>query len=173
MEIKVQVPFQQLLTLVKSLTPGQKARLRQELAEKKPSGKGKDDFIEYLPYLTKLKILEQSFIEINPDKYPKMFVICEDTSVSPLVTEFLIQEGFSNDDVMQIDSDRKGNIPDKEWQQVKQRLFNVDKHSYPRVIVSVLMLREGFDVNNICVIVPLRSAQAPILLEQTIGRGLR
>lgn len=123
--------------------------------------------------LTKLKILEQSFLEINPDKYPKMFVICEDTSVSPLVTEFLIQEGFSNDDVMQIDSDRKGNIPDKEWQQVKQRLFNVDKHSYPRVIVSVLMLREGFDVNNICVIVPLRSAQAPILLEQTIGRGLR
>ena len=25
------------------------------------------------------------------------------------------------------------------------------------MIVSVLMLREGFDVNNICVIVPLRS----------------
>jgi superfamily II DNA or RNA helicase len=41
------------------------------------------------------------------------------------------------------------------------------------VIVSVLMLREGFDVNNICVIVPLRSSQAQILLEQTIGRGLR
>src|SRR5690606_17602450 len=33
--------------------------------------------------------------------------------------------------------------------------------------------REGFDVNNICVIVPLRSSQAQILLEQTIGRGLR
>jgi type III restriction enzyme len=49
----------------------------------------------------------------------------------------------------------------------------VDKHATPRVIVSVLMLREGFDVNNICVIVPLRSSQAQILLEQTIGRGLR
>jgi len=35
------------------------------------------------------------------------------------------------------------------------------------------MLREGFDVNNICVIVPLRSSQSGILLEQTIGRGLR
>ncbi|GAC1377423.1 MAG: hypothetical protein NVS3B3_18790 [Aquirhabdus sp.] len=35
------------------------------------------------------------------------------------------------------------------------------------------MLREGFDVSNICVIVPLRSSQAQILLEQTIGRGLR
>ena len=42
----------------------------------------------------------------------------------------------------------------------------------PRVIVSVLMLREGTDV-NVCVIVPLRSSQAQILLEQTIGRGLR
>jgi type III restriction enzyme len=28
-------------------------------------------------------------------------------------------------------------------------------------------------VNNVCVIVPLRSSQAPILLEQLIGRGLR
>jgi len=48
MEMKVQVPFQQLLTLVKSLTPGQKAKLRQELAGEKPPGKDKDDFIEYL-----------------------------------------------------------------------------------------------------------------------------
>jgi len=52
-------------------------------------------------------------------------------------------------------------------------LFNIDKHDKPKVIVSVLMLREGFDVNNICVIVPLRSTQAPILLEQILGRGLR
>lgn len=36
-----------------------------------------------------------------------------------------------------------------------------------------LQRREGFDVNNICVIVPLRTAAAKTLLEQTIGRGLR
>ena len=48
MEMKVQVPFQQLLTLVKRLTPGQKARLRQELAEEKPTIKDKEGFIEYL-----------------------------------------------------------------------------------------------------------------------------
>lgn len=123
--------------------------------------------------LTKLKILEEKFIAIKKDKYPKMFVICEDTSVTPLVVQFLIQEGLSADDVMQVDSDRKGNVPEKEWKKLKQRLFNIDRHEKPRIIVSVLMLREGFDVNNICVIVPLRSAQAPILLEQTIGRGLR
>ena len=48
MEMKVQVPFQKLLTIVKSLTPGQKARLRQELAEERPTIKDKDGFIEYL-----------------------------------------------------------------------------------------------------------------------------
>ncbi len=48
MEMKVQVPFQQLLTLVKTLTPTQKARLRQELNEDKPTKKGKDDYIEFL-----------------------------------------------------------------------------------------------------------------------------
>jgi type III restriction enzyme len=35
------------------------------------------------------------------------------------------------------------------------------------------MLREGFDVSNVCVIVPLRANEAPILLEQVLGRGLR
>ncbi len=48
MEMKLQVPFQQLLELVKSLTPAQKAKLRQELTEDKPSKTDKDKFIEYL-----------------------------------------------------------------------------------------------------------------------------
>lgn len=48
MEITVQVPFQQLLTLVKTLTPTQKERLRQELNEDKPTKKGKDDYLEFL-----------------------------------------------------------------------------------------------------------------------------
>ncbi|MGH6801602.1 MAG: hypothetical protein ACRECZ_09350 [Methylocella sp.] len=37
----------------------------------------------------------------------------------------------------------------------------------------MLMPREGFDVNNISVIFPLRASSAGILLERNIGRGLR
>lgn len=48
MEMKVQVPFQQLLAMVRRLTPAQRARLRQELVDKKPVKKDKDEFIEYL-----------------------------------------------------------------------------------------------------------------------------
>ena len=44
-----------------------------------------------------------------------------------------------------------------------------------KAIVSVLMLKEGWDVRNVTVIVGLReySAESKILPEQTLGRGLR
>lgn len=48
MEMKVQVPFQQLLTIVKTLTPSQKAKLREELNEEKAEIKNQDDFIKFL-----------------------------------------------------------------------------------------------------------------------------
>ncbi len=123
--------------------------------------------------LQKLKKLEADFAPLDAARHPKMLVVCEDTTVSPLVAQFLRDEGLREEEVMAIDSGRKAELGEKEWAPVKERLFDVDHHATPRVIVSVLMLREGFDVNNICVIVPLRSSQAQILLEQTIGRGLR
>ncbi len=126
--------------------------------------------------LSKLKILEEAFEEFNSDgtKNPKMLIICEDTKVVPYVTEFLRRdEGMSEEEIMEIHSNKKGELSESDWNDVKQKLFNVDKYKNPRVIVSVLMLREGFDVNNICVIVPLRSSTSFILLEQVIGRGLR
>ena len=123
--------------------------------------------------LQKLRKLETDFAKIDPTRFPKMLVVCEDTTVSPLVAQFLQDEGLGQDEVMTIDSGKKAELGEKDWLPVRQRLFSVDSHASPKVIVSVLMLREGFDVNNICVIVPLRSSQAQILLEQTIGRGLR
>ena len=123
--------------------------------------------------LHKLRKLETDFATLDPLRKPKMLVVCEDTRVSPLVAEFLLDQGLQEDDVLTVDSGKKEALGEKEWERVRQQLFDVDRRAQPRVIVSVLMLREGFDVNNICVIVPLRSSQAQILLEQTIGRGLR
>jgi type III restriction enzyme len=123
--------------------------------------------------LTKLNILEKKFAEVNEDKHPKMLIVCEDTSVTPFVEEFLRSSGLGKDDILLVDSNKKGEMKKDEWDKTRERLFDVDRHAQPRVIVSVLMLREGFDVNNICVIVPLRASGAAILLEQTIGRGLR
>jgi len=123
--------------------------------------------------LTKLKILEEGFVKVDANKRPKMLIICEDTTVVPYVTQFLRHEGLSEEEIMEIHSNKKGEIGQGEWEKIKQKLFSIDKSKNPKVILSVLMLREGFDVNNICVIVPLRSSSSYILLEQTIGRGLR
>jgi type III restriction enzyme len=123
--------------------------------------------------LKKLAILEKKFASTDPDKHPKLLVVCEDTSVTGHVVEFLKTTGLGEDDILAVDSNRKGEMTKADWEATRERLFDVDRHAQPKVIVSVLMLREGFDVNNICVIVPLRSSRAQILLEQTIGRGLR
>lgn len=123
--------------------------------------------------LKKLSILEEGFAHIDANKRPKMMVICEDTSVTPFVAEFLESEGLDKEDILSIDSNKQGEVKPDEWLEIKEKLFNIDRYAQPKVIVSVLMLREGFDVNNICVVVPLRASTASILLEQTIGRGLR
>ena len=123
--------------------------------------------------LAKLRYLEKEFASLDEAKRPKMMVVCEDTGVTPLVSDFLREEGLSDDDILTVDSNRQGDVGEKEWNKMKGKLFAVDKREKPRVIISVLMLREGFDVNNICVIVPLRASNAQILLEQTLGRGLR
>lgn len=123
--------------------------------------------------LTKLRRLEQEFVATDPTKNPKMMVACQDTSVSPFVEQFLRDEGLGDDDIVTIDSNKQNEVKPEEWHRIKGELFDIDHHASPKVVISVLMLREGFDVNNICVLVPLRSSKAPILLEQLIGRGLR
>lgn len=123
--------------------------------------------------LKKLQILEEQFTDADPDKHPKLLVVCEDTNVTPHVVEYLQSTGLSEDDILRVDSGRKAELGTRDWEPIREKLFDIDRHKQPKVIVSVLMLREGFDVSNIAVIVPLRSSQASILLEQTIGRGLR
>ncbi len=48
MDIKLDIPFQQLLTVVKALTPSQKAMLKQELSEEESAKEDKSPFIEML-----------------------------------------------------------------------------------------------------------------------------
>lgn len=67
-------------------------------------------------------------------------------------------------------------ISDEDLKELRKLSRELDDSTSPyRAIVSVLMLREGWDVRNVTTIVPLRplSARSKILPEQTLGRGLR
>ena len=64
----------------------------------------------------------------------------------------------------------------EELERLRKAANEIDSPASPhKAIVSVLMLKEGWDVRNVTVIVGLRaySSKANILPEQTLGRGLR
>jgi type III restriction enzyme len=110
-------------------------------------------------------------------KKPILFVMAEDTQSADEIGDYLrLLPDFKGDKTLVIHTDRRGDIQKKELEKARQAAREVDSdQSEINAIVSVLMLREGWDVKNVCVIVGLRSytAAARILPEQTLGRGLR
>ena len=48
MELRFNIPFQELLTIVKALSPSQRERLKQELEEEPPIQEKNNQFIEFL-----------------------------------------------------------------------------------------------------------------------------
>ena len=120
---------------------------------------------------------------LKPQKRnPLLFIMTESTAAADEIGDWLkTQPDFSEESVLVIHTNRKGEISEaasrtRELDELREASRKVDEPDTPyRAIVSVLMLREGWDVRNVCVIVPLRaySAKAQILPEQTLGRGLR
>ncbi len=108
---------------------------------------------------------------------PVLFVMCENTQAADEVGDYLQQfPDFAGDKLLVIHTSRSGEITKADLDVARRAARDIDGDESPvRCIVSVLMLREGWDVRNVCVIVTLRSltAKAKILPEQALGRGLR
>lgn len=113
-----------------------------------------------------------------------LFVMVDDTKNCDVVGEYLqkicpeLQDG-----VLVIHTKANGEISEAasgknkdELERLRKESNEIDTWKSPyKAIVSVLMLKEGWDVRNVTVIVGLRAyaAQSNILPEQTLGRGLR
>lgn len=132
-------------------------------------------------------------------KKPLIFVMCTDTEAADQITNRLNSDpAFEqlNGKTLNLHTNLKGkvvkrgkgdaaiyefvesvkDISDEDLRALRQISRQLDDNSSPyQCIVSVLMLREGWDVRNVTTIVPLRpySSKANILPEQTLGRGLR
>ncbi len=82
----------------------------------------------------------------------------------------------SGDERQAVFVEKEGDITDEDLKALRKLSRELDSGDSPYLcIVSVLMLREGWDVKNVTTIVPLRkyTADSKILAEQTLGRGLR
>ncbi|MEB3292839.1 MAG: DEAD/DEAH box helicase family protein, partial [Synechococcales bacterium] len=132
-------------------------------------------------------------------KKPLLFIMCDDTDAADQITQRfnsdplfeqlngktinlhtnlkgkLKKVGKGNSARYEFVEDEKA-INDDDLKALRKLSRELDSNTSPYVcIVSVLMLREGWDVRNVTTIVPLRpySSKANILPEQTLGRGLR
>lgn len=103
---------------------------------------------------------------------PFILVACKDINHAKSVEELLqsdrIYHGAYKGKVLRIDSSSK-NDEDIE----KQFVALEAPDNEIEIVVHVNMLKEGWDVNNLYTIIPLRASNAAVLIEQTIGRGLR
>lgn len=110
-------------------------------------------------------------------KKPVLFVMCEDTQSADEVGDYLrMLPDLKGDQTLVIHTDRRGEVKKDDLERARAAAREIDLDTNEiNAIVSVLMLREGWDVRNVCVIVGLRSftASSRILPEQTLGRGLR
>lgn len=146
-----------------------------------PAGMSPDE-IERLKLEDGVRLHESVKVELetyareseNPIVKPFALVIARDTThASQLLV--LIQsdsffEGRYRDKVIQVDSSKTG----AEEEEMITRLLKVEHTEEPtEIVIHVNMLKEGWDVTNLYTIVPLRAANARVLIEQSIGRGLR
>src|SRR3989454_4924002 len=110
---------------------------------------------------------------------PLLFIMMNDTDAADDVEDWLKRkypEDFGGEKTQVIHTDKSGEVSKKDLDVARRAVREVDLENSPiNTIVSVLMLREGWDVQNVTVVVGLRpyTAKANILPEQTIGRGLR
>jgi type III restriction enzyme len=140
------------------------------------------DQIELIKLEDGVRIHENTKVELEtygrqtgqPIVKPFMLIIARDTThagqLMQLVKSEKFFEGRYKDKIIQVDSSQTG----AEEDEMIERLLKVESPDEPtEIVVHVNMLKEGWDVTNLYTIVPLRAANARILIEQSIGRGLR
>jgi len=110
---------------------------------------------------------------------PVLFIMAEKNVYADALGEYLGKTrefGFKRSEVLIIHTDKEGEIRKKDLERAREVARDIDKKdSKIKAIVSVMMLREGWDVRNVTVVLGLRpfTAKAEILPEQVVGRGLR
>lgn len=115
-----------------------------------------------------------------PGTKPVMFVMCETIQHADKIGTWLMDKSspfkLKEEEVLVIHTDKEGEIKKTQLDELRRQAREIDDPQNPvRVVVSVLVLREGWDVRNVTVVLGLRpgTAAAKILPEQAVGRGLR
>lgn len=161
--------------------------LPDEASRQKIQEKDSSDFVERYRDYIHLGYLEweQQYEELKSQKTPILFIMTMSTKEADQAATFLESTyPKMKNSVLTIHTNNSGEISEtatskkakEELEKLRKAADDIDKDYSPyKAVVSVLMLREGWDVRNVSTVVGLRpfGADSKILPEQTIGRGLR
>ncbi|MCI9016909.1 MAG: DEAD/DEAH box helicase family protein [Clostridia bacterium] len=105
---------------------------------------------------------------------PFMLVVCKDTNHAKKIEEYVKSYEFRNGKYKNKTIKIESKMTEVETEANTKLLLEVERADNPiEIVIHVNMLKEGWDVNNLYTIVPLRTASSKILREQMVGRGLR
>lgn len=105
---------------------------------------------------------------------PFMLVVCKDTEHASKIEKYIKSDNFENGLYKFKTITINSKMSSVESEVNTKLLLDVEKVDNPiEIVIHVNMLKEGWDVNNLYTIVPLRTASSKILREQMVGRGLR
>jgi type III restriction enzyme len=130
-----------------------------------------------LAALSRWKEHYQTYKALGPK--PVLFIMAEKNQYADRIGNWLIktkETGLRESEVLVIHTDSEGEVRKSDLEGLRLKARDIDEpHNKVKVIVSVLMLREGWDVRNVTVVLGLRpfTSEARILPEQGVGRGLR
>lgn len=105
---------------------------------------------------------------------PFMLVVCKDTEHASIIEKYIKSEDFAGGKYKNRTLIINSKMSGVETEANTKLLLSVEQADNPiEIVIHVNMLKEGWDVNNLYTIVPLRTASSKILREQMVGRGLR
>ena len=101
-------------------------------------------------------------------------IVCKDTEHANSIFEYITNDDFINGEYKEKTLVIHSNQSKTKREENVEKLLSVESYENPiEIVIHVDMLKEGWDVNNLYTIVPLRTASSKILREQMVGRGLR
>jgi type III restriction enzyme len=141
---------------------------------------------------------KRTFEEFSKNDFtvpPCLIAVCDNTDIAKLLHEFiaeqgkvfpeLLQNGPEGEMTLRIDSKllekaeiaEEGSTRQQAAEALRRKVATIGKPDEPgeqvRCVVSVGMLTEGWDAQNVTQILGLRAFTSQLLCEQVVGRGLR
>lgn len=123
---------------------------------------------------TKIHLQNYAYLKGKSIIKPFILVITENMAHANRIETFIKGDDFFEGKYAQKVRVVHSSVKADDEERMVKDLLEIESHHNPiEIVIHVNMLKEGWDVQNLYTIIPLRAANSKTLIEQSLGRGLR